>query len=92
MQFMEMKAKLEEARKSFETCKRASEWFAVKKLFDGTDRQSDYLREELGKISPGQVNVGDKEKTELIQEINKGLAELARDANEYLKTVPGQEP
>jgi hypothetical protein len=89
----EMKAKLEEARKAFEICKKANEWFTIKKLADGTDKQADHLQEILAGISRGQVNPGDNEKTQLVQEINKGLGDLARDADRYLKDAePAQGP
>jgi hypothetical protein len=88
----EMKAKLEEARMAFEVCKRADEWFTIKKLTEGNDIQAGHLEKMLKDISIGQVNPGDNEKVQLVQEINKGLGELARDADRYLKDAEPQGP
>ena len=51
-----------------------------------------FLQEILNEISPGLVNESDKGKVQLVQEINKGLADLARDDDKYLKEAEPQGP
>jgi hypothetical protein len=78
-----LKARLPEARKAFEECKRVGDRVALQRLYKATEAHGHRLGKELSTLNP-RLKEEDEKPAELIKEINAGLAQLARDVDEYL--------
>jgi hypothetical protein len=75
--------KLPEARKAFEVCKTVKDKAGLIRLFKGTEIHAVRMNQELKTLKP-DINIDDEKQAKTIQDVSKGLAELARDVNAAL--------
>jgi hypothetical protein len=84
-----LKDKLSDIKTYEATCKAAGDWRTLTKLFKATEAHAVRMKQELSELKP-EINIDDEKQAKVIQEVSKGLVELARDVSEYLKTAaPG---
>jgi hypothetical protein len=83
-----LKAHLAEAKAALEECKRAGDAISVRKLLNIAENHASTLEAELKKLQP-KINIDDEKPFRLIEEVSKGLVELATAANEFLAREAG---
>jgi hypothetical protein len=80
--------KLPEARKAFEVCKGVNDRAGLIRLFKATEAHAVRMHQELNTLKP-EINIDDEKQAKIIQDVSKGLADLAREVNEaILKAAP----
>ncbi len=78
--------KLPEARKAYEVCKENSDKAGLIQLFKATDAHAVRMKQELKTLRP-DINTGDDKQAQIIKDVSKGLADLARDVNAAITTA-----
>jgi hypothetical protein len=75
--------KLPEARKAYEVCKGVKDKAGLIRLFKATEAHAVRMHQELNALKP-DINIDDEKQAKIIQDVNKGLVELARDVKAFL--------
>jgi hypothetical protein len=85
-----LKAKLPDVKEAFEQCKRVRDTISARKLLNITEMHASKLEAELKKLQP-RINIDDEKPFKLIEEVSKGLVELATSVNDFLAKVAASE-
>jgi hypothetical protein len=80
-----LKARMKDARAAFEECKRAGDLIGPQKLLLTGAAHAERLKVELSGLQPN-INIDDEKPAKVIEEVSKGLQELATDIQAYLET------